>query len=846
MNLAVFWALSALLLGINPPPVTSIAAKDAAAVAAHRSLDRVFPSVARRFSFKTVPSSRPLTYSYQAKNGQVLVTGPNAVSHCRGAYDYLRRTVGAQATWSGTTLGSTSLPDMPRTEVTSPYAITLQDNVCVFGYTTAFFGWKEWEHYLDVMALHGLNMQFAPVGGEAIWDRVWTKLGVSRKDLDQFFTGPAFLPWHRMGNVNGHDGPLPASYQSKSIRLQKQILGRMRELGIQPVAPAFAGFVPPGFKARYPDENVLPVAAWAGFEEKYRTQILHPLSPMYAKIGGEYIREWRKEFGDARYYLADSFNELEVPVSADRAKRLEELSGFGKAVYDGIRSGDPKGTWVMQGWLFYNAGGFWDRESVAALLKPVPNDRMLILDLFAEAAPIWRAQEAFYGKQWILSNITTWGGNNQVYGNFEMYRKLSAETLKQPNRGNLVGFGISFEGSESNEAQFELLCDTAWSAQPISMDRFLPQLVKDRYGKPNSDALGAWQLFERSVYRMGHSLHPNHLVQSRPFDLTPTSRGAVHDSAEFRQGVLKLIAAYPALGKNSLYRADVAQFSAQLMLLEADYELRDAGLAVAAGDLEAAQKYQAKFRQRVELADQLLQSHPLDRLDRWVAQARQWGDSPAEKAYYEADAKRQVTVWGGPVLTEYAAKMWSGLVKTYYAPRWERWLIAKATEKPAGIPAFEETWIKATPKWAAGPKGDPIPLAVKFAEELRTKPPVHLATTLLGTPIGSWESGSVSTEFREKIWTTTVSGPGKLTVRFQYTGGAHRLDIRQVALWIDGKLVGVDQHDGRTGLEDVANTFEIEVPSVPNGTKVEIRAMVRSDGGSDSNGTVYVRLKPRS
>jgi alpha-N-acetylglucosaminidase len=345
---------------------------------------------------------------------------------------------------------------------------------------------------------------------------------------------------------------------------------------------------------------------------------------------------------------------------------------------------------------------------------------------------------------------------------------------------------------------------------------------------------------------MGHSLHPNHLVQSRPFDLTPTSRGVVHDSAEFRQGVFKLIAAYPTLGKNALYRADVAQFTAQLMLLEADYELRDAVLAVAAGDLEAVRNYQARFRQRVELADQLLQSHPLDRLDRWVAQARQWGDSPAEKAYYEADAKRQVTVWGGPVLTEYAAKMWSGLVKTYYAPRWERWLMAKANRKPAGIPAFEETWIKATPKWAAGPKGDPIPLAVKFAEELRTNPPVHLATTLLGTPIGVWQSGSISTEFTEKIWSTTVSGPGRLTVRFQYTGGAHRLDIRQVELWINGKLVGVDRHDGRTGLEDVANTYEIEVPAVPNGTKVELRAMVRSDGGSDSNGTVFVRLKPRS
>lgn len=180
--------------------------------------------------------------------------------------------------------------------------------------------------------------------------------------------------------------------------------------------------------------------------------------------------------------------------------------------------------------------------------------------------------------------------------------------------------------------------------------------------------MAMWKLFEKSVYRMGHSLHPNHLIQSRPFDLTPTSRGVVHDSADFREGVLKLIAASPDLSKNSLYRADVAQFTAQLMLLEADYELRDAALAKAAGDEKAARNYRMKFRTRVDEADRLLQSHPLDRLDRWVSQAREWGDSPSERAYYEADAKRQVTVWGGPVLTEYAAKMWSGLIKTYYAP----------------------------------------------------------------------------------------------------------------------------------------------------------------------------------
>ena len=57
----------------------------------------------------------------------------------------------------------------PRQRVESPYRHLLQDNICTFGYTTAFNGWPEWERYLDVMALHGYNLTMAPLGGEAIW-----------------------------------------------------------------------------------------------------------------------------------------------------------------------------------------------------------------------------------------------------------------------------------------------------------------------------------------------------------------------------------------------------------------------------------------------------------------------------------------------------------------------------------------------------------------------------------------------------------------------------------------------------------------------------------------------------
>lgn len=47
-----------------------------------------------------------------------------------------------------------------------------------------------------------------------------------------------------MGNIRGWGGPLSSDWHDHSVKLQKAILSRMRELGVTPVLPAFAGFVP--------------------------------------------------------------------------------------------------------------------------------------------------------------------------------------------------------------------------------------------------------------------------------------------------------------------------------------------------------------------------------------------------------------------------------------------------------------------------------------------------------------------------------------------------------------------------------------------------------------------------
>ena len=74
--------------------------------------------------------------------------------------------------------------------------------------------------------------------------------------------------------------------------------------------------------------------------------------------------------------------------------------------------------------------------------------------------------------------------------------------------------------------------------------------------------------------------------------------------------------------------------------------------------------------------DSLAACLPEFRLSSWVSDAERWAGSPEERDYYGHNAWNLVTVWAqkAPVLNDYASRVWSGLVKEYYAPRWNLFL----------------------------------------------------------------------------------------------------------------------------------------------------------------------------
>ena len=76
---------------------------------------------------------------------------------------------------------------------------------------------------------------------------------------DNFFTGMAFLPWNRMGNLKAWSGPLSQEEMQTDVDLQHKILKRMISLGITPIIPAFNGIVPSELLTLFPNETYYPL-----------------------------------------------------------------------------------------------------------------------------------------------------------------------------------------------------------------------------------------------------------------------------------------------------------------------------------------------------------------------------------------------------------------------------------------------------------------------------------------------------------------------------------------------------------------------------------------------------------
>ncbi|WP_121119591.1 alpha-N-acetylglucosaminidase [Croceibacterium ferulae] len=719
---------------VNPAPAAA-RAEDGGIAAARGVLARLgLP--ADRFDLRLAPAGAQPFYHVEAAGGRATVTGSSPVAAVRGAYAYLNEAGLASINWEGDRIAQdAALPDHAGERIASPFASRAYLNTCTYGYTTPWWDWGRWQREIDWMAVNGIDMPLALEGQEYIWRALWQEQGLRDGEIAASMSGAAFLPWQRMGNIEGYMAPLPDGWIDRKRLLQKQILGRMRELGMSPVLPAFSGYVPKAFALKHPEARIYRMRAWEGFTETYW---LDPSDPLFAQLAKQFLDLYTREYGAGSHYLLDAFNEMVPPIAQDGSDvseaaygdstansaaaeaaqlppemRHARLAAYGERLYHSITAAVPDATWVMQGWLFGADKTFWTPDSVAAFLDRVPDDRMLILDIGNDRYPgVWRDTDAFNGKQWIYGYVHNYGGSNPVYGDLDFYRQDQAALLDSAGRGAVAGFGMFPEGLHSNSINYALNYDLAWGAGEASTAAWLRKWLAARYGRDLPAAQAAWADLAAGTLqtrywtpRWWENRAGAYLLFKRPTADAAEYPTAPGDRVALRRGLAQLLALAPELGDEPLYRHDVVEFTRHLALVELDERISGAVTAYAAGDVAAGDRLAAQVADFTMRTDHLLGAQPQS-LASWIGEASAYAANPIEEQAYVRAARAQVSVWGGEGnLADYASKAWQGLLAGYYLPRWNHFFAAQRAAALAGRPlddaAVHQELVALDRAWAA-------------------------------------------------------------------------------------------------------------------------------------------------
>ena len=664
-------------------------------------VDRVTGGRADEFSVVISPDQKDGKdwFLYHAQDGRVVLEGNNGVSVASALGHYLKTHCGWHLSWCGsqqTLPQQLPLPD-EKYEAVSPYKYRYYLNYCTFNYSMSWWDFERWQQEIDFMALNGINMPLALTGQNSVWQRVYRRLGFTDKELEGFFSGPAYLNWFWMGNLDGWGGPLPQSFMDDHEKLQKQILHAERSLGMTPVLPAFTGHVPPTFEQKFPEAKVRKTE-WVNFPE---VSILDPEEELFTEIGKMFIQEQTALYGTDHFYSADTFNENTPPTND--STYLAQMSA---KVYSAMSDVDPDAVWVMQGWLFYHEREFWGEDQIKALLGAVPDENMLILDLWSERHPVWNRTEAYYGKPWVWCMLHNFGQNINMSGNLTSVANDPANALNDPSARNMAGIGLTMEGIGQNPMVYAMMLENIWRDRPVDKDEFLRDYLSQRYGCCNETAFAAWQTLMASVYENTvNNGGQESIITGRPsFKVNPggtTNTKSHYDKADLITAWKMLVSCAGIHEESDGFRYDLVDVTRQVLADYASILQQKAASRYQAGDVEGFKAASEEFLGLIDDMDKLLGTRSEFLLGRWLDDARSIGHTDQEKDLYEHNARNQITLWGNRDcrIRDYACKHWNGMMAGFYRPRWERFFDTVSAAMEQGVPFDEAAFIEASKDW---------------------------------------------------------------------------------------------------------------------------------------------------
>lgn len=733
-----------------------------------RLIERVVPGASGKFVITCTPQEQDFFELSDASGGRIAIKGNTWVNIASGLNWYLKYHAGIHLTWNNMTA---QMPKtMPKVGKVVRKETDLKQrynfNYCTFSYSMAFWDWKRWEQEIDWMALHGINMPLSIVGQEVVWRNMLLKLGYTKDEVNRFVAGPAFLAWWEMNNLEGWGGPLPDSWYRQQEALQKRILGREKELGMEPVLPGYCGMMPHDAKEKL-ELDVISGGTWNGYT---RPSNLSATDPKFDHIADLYYHELTRLYGKADYYSMDPFHESADDASIDYAEAGRKLLAAMKRV-------NKRANWVIQGWT---------ENPRPAMIDALPEGDIIVLDLFSECRPmfgapsIWQRKEGYGKHNWLFCMLENFGANVGLHGRMDQlihnfHLAVSPNAPYDNARKHLKGIGFTMEGSENNPIMFELMSELIWrkdavAQAPSSLKGFKEDwtrnYVRARYGFDDAKVQQAWQLLVNSIYNCpaGNNQQGPHesIFDGRPslnnFQVKSWSKMRnYYDPAVTLEAARLMVEVADRYRGNNNFEYDLVDVVRQAMDDQARLQYLRTIADYNGFDRTAFSRDSARFLNMLLLQDKLLGTRREFRLGTRIEQARSLGTTAAEKDLYEWNVRVQITTWGNRTaaneggLRDYAHKEWQGLLKDFYFMRWQTYLDALSRQMeahtrpdhnalgagpnanktsaelfnlalPAGPAidwyALEEPWTLRTNPYTSAPEGNSVDVAKEVIEFL--------------------------------------------------------------------------------------------------------------------------------
>ena len=673
-----------------------------------------------------------------SQNGKPCIKGNTQLSVATGINWYLNHYAHINLTWNNLTtdLVNVTLP-VPTQEEKHVCNTTYRYdfNTCTFSYSMAFWTWDRWQQEIDWMALHGINAPLNLVGLDVVTRKFLRELGVSENDINAYIAGPGFIAWFAMNNLEGWGGTINSSntgvnmngnpdwWYTRQENLCRNMLQRMRELGMQPVIPGFSGQVPncivnytiDGFSSG----DVVNNGTWAGGYT--RPDILKPNTTSYQTFAAVYYKHLHEVMGVSELYSIDPFHEGSLPSGVTNATCYPNIMAeldkhFGnveQSVKNTYKVVTKSPSWIIQYWQGVPQSG-----AFTAMKNAGYTNRFIGLDLFADNiyadnAAKWRTN--YYDTcPYIYCMLHNFGGRSGLHGRLETTMDGYFQALAKNN--NCQGIGATPEGTETNPVLYDMLFELPWmdvNNRPTA-NEWLAEYAHSRYGvdsKTAPAALEALKNLKKSVWdcKVNQQGTSEAVILARPNwtigSVSSWSTSAIYwDTQDVLLAADQLYSVKDLVTENggqdgiANYNYDFIDVVRQAMV---DYAAQLLPLINAArgNNAEYTRLYQLYLQLMLDL-DEMLSYDENFKLERWTSLARNIADevdgtTENDRNWLEWNARTQVTVWskGNTDLHDYSNRCWAGLIKDFHYKRWEKFFTTNGGSFSGGwFSGFEYPW----------------------------------------------------------------------------------------------------------------------------------------------------------